>query len=150
MAALLEDPDDCSAGINETNSCAMQNDAVNFAKVKEKGLYVTIEAERGHGYRGDSALDDIKITNMPCSTWAEWSNWGSCSKSCGGGIQTRSRQCFLNNKLKCDGKFKEEQTCSMTRRRSKDRHAPDRSLSALKAICNLATLCKPVRHPRHM
>ena len=113
MAALLEDPDDCSAGINETNSCAMQNDAVNFAKVKEKGLYVTIEAERGHGYRGDSALDDIKITNMPCSTWAEWSNWGSCSKSCGGGIQTRSRQCFLNNKLKCDGKFKEEQTCSM-------------------------------------
>ena len=83
---------------------SMQNDVGNFKKVKEKGLYVTIEAERGFGYRGDSALDDIKITNMPCSTWAEWSNWGSCSKSCGGGLQTRSRQCFLNNKLKCDGK----------------------------------------------
>jgi len=87
-----------------TDGSLMQNDVGSFKKIKEKGLYVTIEAERGFGYRGDSALDDIKITNMPCSTWAEWSNWGSCSKSCGGGLQTRARQCFLNNKLKCDGK----------------------------------------------
>ena len=92
---------------------SLQNDAVGFQKVKERGIYITIEAERGFGYRGDSALDDIKITNMPCSTWGEWNAWGACSKTCGGGVQTRSRECFLNNKLKCDGKFKEEQTCSM-------------------------------------
>ena len=91
----------------------MADDAVAFKKIKERGIYITIEAERGFGYRGDSALDDVKITNMPCSTWGEWQAWGSCSKTCGGGVQTRSRECFLNNKLKCDGKFKEEQTCSM-------------------------------------
>ena len=72
-----------------------------------------IEAERGHGYRGDSALDDVKVTNTPCSAWAEWSNWGLCSKTCGGGIRQRNRQCFLRNKAKCNGKFKEEETCNM-------------------------------------
>ena len=40
--------------------------------------------------------------------------------------------------------------CSMTARHSKGTHAPDRRISALKARCNLATLCKPVHHPRHM
>ena len=90
----------------------MQNDAVRISK-KEKGLYITIEAERGHGYRGDSALDDIKVTNIPCSTWAEWSPWGACSNSCGGGIQQRNRECFLKNKKKCNGKFGEERMCNL-------------------------------------
>ena len=55
----------------------------------------------------------IKITNIPCSTWAEWSRWGACSKDCGGGIQQRNRECFLKNKKKCNGKFGEERQCNM-------------------------------------
>ena len=90
----------------------MQNDAVKIEK-KEKGLYIIIEAERGFGYRGDSALDDVKITNIPCATWGEWAAWGACSNSCGGGVQQRSRQCFLKNKRKCNGRFDEVQECNM-------------------------------------
>ena len=46
--------------------CNLQyfNYHVGFQKIKERGIYITIEAERGFGYRGDSALDDIKVTNM--------------------------------------------------------------------------------------
>lgn len=25
--------------------------------------------------------------------WGEWSSWTDCTKSCGGGVQTRRRQC---------------------------------------------------------
>ena len=98
--------------ILDTMQQDMQQDAVRITK-KEKGLYITIEAERGFGYRGDSAIDDIKVTNIPCSTWAEWSPWAACSNSCGGGIQQRNRECFLKNKKKCNGKFGEERMCNL-------------------------------------
>ena len=48
--------------------------------------------------------------------WSEWSDWGKCSASCDGGIQSRTRQC---NRLEgdeaegdCPGSATDEQLCN--------------------------------------
>jgi len=46
----------------------------------------------------------------------DWSPWGECSKSCGGGVQERTRECHgpFYGGAECDGDFKETQVCSTT------------------------------------
>ena len=44
-----------------------------------------------------------------------WSPWSSCSRSCGGGMHSRSRQCNSGTggvDCKCDGHRNETQTCN--------------------------------------
>ena len=41
--------------------------------------------------------------------WQEWSNWGRCSKSCGGGEQTRDRRCYGYG---CQGDSEETRACN--------------------------------------
>lgn len=64
---------------------------------------------------------DSKIcTNSPCQpingNWSIWSSFNECSKSCGGGIQTRQRQCDnpapQYGGLDCDGDVIEAQLCN--------------------------------------
>ena len=48
--------------------------------------------------------------------WSEWGDWSTCSKTCGGGEQSRNREC--NNPVTayfgedCDGDLEETQTCN--------------------------------------
>ncbi|KAI1730491.1 thrombospondin type 1 domain-containing protein [Ditylenchus destructor] len=47
--------------------------------------------------------DELPCSNKPSSSvglWASWGDWGTCSKTCGPGTQTRYRQC---TKEPCDG-----------------------------------------------
>jgi len=37
----------------------------------------------------------LKETNLP--GWGQWGQWSQCSRSCGGGMWTRSRQCYGDN-----------------------------------------------------
>uniref|UniRef100_UPI00193A61B8 uncharacterized protein LOC120335429 n=1 Tax=Styela clava TaxID=7725 RepID=UPI00193A61B8 len=48
------------------------------------------------GSRGciGSATATEECTRGQCAFWAEWSNFGDCSVSCGGGVQYRSRRCI--------------------------------------------------------
>lgn len=47
--------------------------------------------------------------------WTSWANWTECSKTCAGGVQTRTRTCEspLQNGKSCQGVEKEERVCNM-------------------------------------
>ncbi|CAG5105491.1 Oidioi.mRNA.OKI2018_I69.chr1.g2173.t1.cds [Oikopleura dioica] len=98
----------------QTMQDEMQMDAVKrIASKAGKGVFITIEGERGHGYRGDMAIDDVRVTNSRCSIWTDWTGWNQCSHTCGGGVQIRERECTLKNIEKCNGDFKENRSCNM-------------------------------------
>lgn len=40
----------------------------------------------------------------PCVEWTSWSEWSTCSQSCGGGEQTRERMCKGGSS--CEGQSK--------------------------------------------
>jgi hypothetical protein len=48
--------------------------------------------------------------------WSGWSEWSVCSRSCGGGVTYRLRQCIHNNEFKkrkgCRGKTIKYKTCN--------------------------------------
>merc|ERR1719310_869972 len=48
--------------------------------------------------------------------WSDWTSWGACSASCGGGTQTKSRACNnplpFNNGAQCSGEAMQEQACN--------------------------------------
>lgn len=77
-------------------------------------------------YKKDGTLF-TKITSSPIATcdiaeakqepskatWSTWSKWNTCSTSCGGGKQERTRLCLSENEgLTCDGNATEVQSCN--------------------------------------
>ncbi|WAR30002.1 MLP-like protein, partial [Mya arenaria] len=48
--------------------------------------------------------------------WAEWSSWGSCSLTCGDGVQSRHRTCTnpspTNGGVMCPGEENESMACA--------------------------------------
>ena len=65
---------------------------------------------------GNAPLFEREICNpQKCPVYTEWSEWTQCSKTCGGGKQSRERACVLppisslytKGKLICDGPSKQ-------------------------------------------
>ena len=61
-------------------------------------------------------FSDILTISVVDGQWSDWSDWGSCSVTCDGGIQNRTRAC--NNPLPsnggnpCSGNETETQSCN--------------------------------------
>ncbi|CAG5111539.1 Oidioi.mRNA.OKI2018_I69.chr2.g5840.t1.cds [Oikopleura dioica] len=64
--------------------------------------------------KGES-LETRDCEKIPlCSFWAEWTVWGSCSTSCGPGVQTRERTCMNGSPgSDCKGETAEAQQCEV-------------------------------------
>ncbi|XP_059143324.1 uncharacterized protein LOC131930741 [Physella acuta] len=45
--------------------------------------------------------------------WDQWGQWSACTSECGGGRQTRSRECRQSNVSECVGVGSEEKTCNL-------------------------------------
>ncbi|XP_019856518.1 PREDICTED: cartilage oligomeric matrix protein-like isoform X2 [Amphimedon queenslandica] len=51
---------------------------------------------------------------VPPNTWSSWSEWTQCSRTCGGGRQSRTRRCLTENQvqLDCSGEVTQLQDCN--------------------------------------
>jgi len=60
-----------------------------------------------------AAKEALNSHPCPC-VWEEWSNWGQCSATCGGGVSTRSRGVekeAVNGGEQCEGSSEDEEHC---------------------------------------
>ena len=61
-----------------------------------------------------SAAILVFIVQIDCQ-WGEWTEWSSCSLTCGGGVQLRSRvpsRQARNGGEECSGSSAEQQACN--------------------------------------
>ncbi|XP_055956211.1 A disintegrin and metalloproteinase with thrombospondin motifs adt-1 [Patella vulgata] len=117
---------DCSGSSKDTASCTQTScpdlgDWSNWGSCsatcgegKKKRSRQCLNSKRETDCSGSSE-DTTSCTQTPCPDWTEWSNWGSCSVSCGEGKKERSRQC-LNSKRgsDCSGSSKDTTSCTQT------------------------------------
>ncbi|XP_072046311.1 uncharacterized protein [Amphiura filiformis] len=61
-----------------------------------------------------SASQMQSCNNVECPVWSTWGSWGSCSASCCGGLQTRTRTCSScgNPSSACSGSGSQTQVCN--------------------------------------
>ena len=60
------------------------------------------------------ANDTNKPIGIPPNTWSEWSSWTECGVTCGGGRQSRTRECKTKGarELDCTGLAVEIRDCN--------------------------------------
>ena len=65
---------------------------------------------------GGSRNETEDCNKDPCPAFTPWSEWSTCSVTCGGGKRQRARECstptIRNGQLVCDGNAFEEEDCS--------------------------------------
>lgn len=90
---------------NDWNDCTKSCGTGSHSRSR----YVIKEANTACGGSCDFDLSETETCNTiqcPCRArncfWRRWSRWGSCSKTCGGGIRRRSRQPY--RQASCGGK----------------------------------------------
>ncbi|CAE7454331.1 Sspo [Symbiodinium sp. CCMP2456] len=77
----------------------------------------TITLEAANGGMPCGPLFHSRACNNTCldCVWANWTEWGQCSASCGGGVQSRNRYISrpkVGEAEDCEGPFNETQACN--------------------------------------
>ena len=91
---------------------------------KALNAYLTEQEEQSHEEdihlkqeEADVEHEQHLLDTHPCPCiWGEWADWGQCSKMCGGGSKTRSREVSkqaTNNGDICDGSSFEQTSCNL-------------------------------------
>ncbi|XP_060585508.1 uncharacterized protein LOC132741371 [Ruditapes philippinarum] len=88
---------------------AMKEVTVNINKTINEEINIITESVH-------DLSEELSDANKEDGKWSSWKNWGSCSASCGGGIQSRLRTCSnprpsLLGRY-CDGSPDETRTCN--------------------------------------
>ena len=76
-----------------------------------------------YGYANSNHAHLLLCTETPMIIdWSEWSLWGGCSESCGGGTRLRTRFCndsaslateSMDVIIRCSGRTLDEEQCNM-------------------------------------
>jgi len=113
-------PEDCVWGDwGPWTSCPVS--CGNATRERYRG--VRVHAKKGGAACQGSPQDNKTCTEDACPVdcvWNEWTNWTKCSKSCGGGVTTRTRRELvlpLNGGQPCIGSVKQDDSC-------KEQHCP--------------------------
>nr|XP_032810711.1 adhesion G protein-coupled receptor B1 isoform X3 [Petromyzon marinus] len=87
--------------------------------------------ECGGNYKRASRRSSANVECDPAKDatpgwWATWSEWGACSRSCGGGLRVRRRECDARCPHACEGSAEETDGCGeqdCPNRRSQTKYA---------------------------
>ena len=74
-----------------------------------------MEGEHLDQEESEVAAAKAALNSHPCPcVWGEWSNWGLCSATCGGGVSNRNREVekeAVNGGDQCEGSTDDEEAC---------------------------------------
>ena len=83
--------------------------------LEEQYDQMDMEGEHLDQEESEVAAAKAALNSHPCPcVWEEWSNWGQCSATCGGGVSTRNRGVekeAVNGGEQCEGSTEEEEHC---------------------------------------
>ena len=83
--------------------------------LEEQYDQMDMEGEHLDQEESEVAAAKAALNSHPCPcVWEEWSNWGLCSATCGGGVSTRSRAVekeAVNGGQQCEGSSEDEEHC---------------------------------------
>ncbi|CAG5105955.1 Oidioi.mRNA.OKI2018_I69.chr1.g2603.t1.cds [Oikopleura dioica] len=103
-----------------TNACPTWGDwsAPGECSVTCGGGFASQSRQCNGGIAGVDCIGElsnvVNCADIPCPTWSNWGDFGSCSSSCGGGMRSRSRTCENETSTgKCTtGEATEESDCN--------------------------------------
>ncbi|XP_061194688.1 A disintegrin and metalloproteinase with thrombospondin motifs adt-2-like [Saccostrea echinata] len=99
---------------NDEESCEtkIRRDKGEIRKKCEKTKYCKPKCDAKDKECTMCCTGDLCNKDHGYAEFKAWGQWSSCSKQCGGGKRSRSRQCSSTGNLPCSGDTKEEQDCN--------------------------------------